>query len=149
MRQELDRRKCTIPQAWVNKKSHNVVKGEFIRAGQMNWAVLCSVRRVSSILVFGDSSASNPTELAREADIHKLQDVGKGELGYSREIAPAGRAFVLSHNRKGAGAIDHDGINDAFVEKASVVLLPVREVDTTDASGLIGQCYMGRTSLWH
>ena len=49
--QELQRRGCTIPQeAYSKTKPNNVIKGEFARAGQIDWAVLCSVRGVSTIL---------------------------------------------------------------------------------------------------
>src|SRR6266480_1397778 len=44
----LQRRGCTIPQN--TRKPQNVVAGQFARPGQTDWAVLCSVNRVSSIL---------------------------------------------------------------------------------------------------
>ena len=49
---ELERRGCTIPQEAFTKRRHNVVRAEFAQPGQTDWAVLCSVNRVSSILVF-------------------------------------------------------------------------------------------------
>jgi len=52
IRRELERRGCTIPQVWEDRKPHNVIKGEFTRKGQTDWAVLCSLNRVSSILIF-------------------------------------------------------------------------------------------------
>ena len=140
LRQELERRGCTIPQVWADTKPHNVIKGEFITTGQTDWAVLCSLKRVSSILVFRNASALNPFELAREPDLHKLQGVGNGEIGYSRAIAPANRAFILSHDHNGTAParIDHDGINDAFVGKASVVPVLSRwKMDGADGSRLV------------
>ena len=125
IRQELERRGCTIPQVWEDRKPHNVIRGEFTRNGQTDWAVLCSVNRVSSILIFRNGSEQNPSELAREADIEKLQGVGADVIRYSRAISSVGRHFILDHNRSYGGlkppAIDHQGINDAFVGKASVV----------------------------
>ena len=50
--QELQRRQCTIPQETFSKKRNNVIKGEFARPGQTDWGVLCSVKGVSTILVF-------------------------------------------------------------------------------------------------
>src|ERR1700694_2759659 len=69
IRRELERRGCTVPQVWEDRKPHNVIKGELIRKGQIDWAVLCSLNRVSSILIFRNASEQNPSELAREADI--------------------------------------------------------------------------------
>jgi len=43
---ELQRRSCTIPQTAFTKNPHNVIKGEFARPGQTDWAVLCSVKRL-------------------------------------------------------------------------------------------------------
>jgi len=125
MRRELERRGCTIPQAWADKKPQNVIKGEFTRKGQTDWAVLCSLNRVSTILIFRNASEQGPVELARESDTDKLQDVGGDAIGYSRAISPVGRQFILDHYRAYGGprppTIDHQGTNDGFVEKASVV----------------------------
>ena len=125
IRRELERRGCTIPQVWEDRKPHNVIKGEFIRKGQIDWTVICSLNRVSSILIFRNASEQNPSELAREADIEKLQGVGGDVIGYSRAISSVGRKFILDHYHAYGGpkppTIDHQGINDAFVGKASVV----------------------------
>jgi hypothetical protein len=114
-----------IPQAWAEKKPHNVIKGEFTRKGQTDWAVLCSLNGFSSILVFHNASEQDPSALAREADKDKVQDVGGGITGYSRAISAVGRKFILDHYRAYGGpkppVIDHQGIDDAFVEKGSVV----------------------------
>ena len=50
--QDLQRRGCTIPQEHFTKEPHNVIRGEFAKPGQTDWAVLCSINRVSSILVY-------------------------------------------------------------------------------------------------
>jgi hypothetical protein len=125
IRRELERRGCTIPQLWEDKKPHNVIKGEFIRRGQIDWAVLCSLNRISSILIFRNASEQNPSELAREADIEKLQGVGGDVIGYTRAISSVGKQFILDHHRSYGGPklppIEHQGINDAFVGKTSVV----------------------------
>src|SRR5438093_5178353 len=74
--QELQRRQCTIPQEtaseslapWYAKKPNNVIKGEFARPGQIDWAVLCSVKGISTILVFWNGSENNPAALLPAAD---------------------------------------------------------------------------------
>ena len=96
IRRELERRGCTIPQVWADKKPQNVIKGEFTRKGQTDWAVLCSLNRVSTILIFRNASEQHPSELARESDIDKLQGVGGDAIGYSRAISPVGQQFINS-----------------------------------------------------
>ena len=122
---ELQRRSCSIPQAFPEKR-HNVIRGQFAKPGQTDWAVLCSVNSVSTILVFWNASEKNPAEIARMADIDRLQsDVGD-KIVYSRAISPVGESFILQHYQAYGGPqpppLDHQGIDDAFVEKASVVL---------------------------
>jgi len=121
---ELQRRGCTIPQEAFTKKSHNVVRGEFARLGQADWAVLCSVNRVSSILVFFNGSEKNVHEIARTEDRNYLQGIATGKIGFSRGIRPVEKDFIMRHYRAYGGAtpppIDHQGIDDAFIEKASV-----------------------------
>jgi len=64
--------------------------------------------------------------LAAGADRCWLQGVGAGRIGFSRCITTAGPAAMRAYSREGGRArwpfaVDHDGIEDAFVEKASVV----------------------------
>lgn len=125
IRRELDRRGCTIPQVWGDSRTHNVIHGSFIQKAELDWAVLCSVNRNSSILLFRNASPTRVIELAREADFEKLQGEGGDQVGYSRAISPVGREFIMRHYQAYGGVkpppIDHQGIDDAFVEKASVV----------------------------
>lgn len=122
---ELNRRGCLIPQVPA-KQPHNVIKGEFAKPGQTDWAILCSVGGVSSILVFWNGSAANPERIAEMKDIDRLQDSGADGIAYSRVIAPVDRAYILQHYQRYGGTkpppMDHQGVNDAFVEKGSAVL---------------------------
>lgn len=122
---ELQRRGCTVPQTPSTNKPHNVVKGQFARRGQIDWAVLCSVNGTSRILVFWNGSGKNPAEVATMEDRIFMQDIGDGRIAYSRRISPAGNAFILRHYHAYGGPkpppIDHQGIDDAFLEKASVI----------------------------
>lgn len=116
---------CTIPQSFVDLQPHNVVQGELRRKGQVDWAVLCSRDDHSSILVFGNSSPTRITEISRQPDGIFVQGIGGGKLGYSRRIGIVGKQFITEHYRAYGGPepprIDHQGIDDAFLEKASVV----------------------------
>jgi hypothetical protein len=91
----------------------------------MDWAVLCSVNGASSILVFWNGSASNPAELAGSEDKNYLQGLGGDKIGFSRGISAVGKAFITQHYQAYGGPkpppINHQGINDAFLGKASVV----------------------------
>ena len=124
--QELQRRQCTIPQAYV-KKYKNVIKGEFARPGQIDWAVLCSVQGVSTILVFWNGSEKDPAALAPMQDNGYVQGLGgAGQWGYSRGIEPMGMADIVRyHDPDHLGdplpPIDHQGINDQYLDKAFLV----------------------------
>jgi len=50
---------------------------------------------------------------------------GGDKVGYSRAISSVGRGFIMRHYQSHGGVkpppIDHLGIEDAFVDKASIV----------------------------
>jgi hypothetical protein len=143
---ELQSRGCTIPQTPYTKRPENVIKGEFAKPGQTDWAVLCSVNQtswlfsfwsdqhyVSSILVFWNGSERNPAEIARREGRIFLQGITANEIGVSRIIGTAGKEFMMHHNESAYGApnappaykrldlrIDHQGIDGGFAEKGSV-----------------------------
>ena len=125
LRADLIRRGCLIPQVPPAKQPHNVIKGAFAKADQTDWAILCSIRGVSSILVYWNASAANPAQIAERKDFDRLQDSGADGITYGRVIAPADRTYILKHYEAYAGTkpppLDHQGIDDAFVEKGSLV----------------------------
>ena len=104
----------------------NIIKGEFVKPGQTDWAVLCSIGRVSSILVFWNGSEKNPAEIGKMKDMDRLQGWGGDKIVYSWAISPVGKEFILDRFKAFGGEmpppIDHQGINDAFVGKGSEVL---------------------------
>jgi hypothetical protein len=57
-------------------------------------------------------------------DRNFLQGISAGNIGFSRGISPAGRDFIMRHYKAYGGPVpprlDHQGIDDAFLEKASV-----------------------------
>ena len=125
----LELKHCTIPQLWYESKPHNVIRGMFARKGQYDWAVLCSRNRFSSILIFWNGSTRNPSRIAKSLDKGYLQTVGGGDnggIGFSRIISVVGREYILEHYKDYGGPkprpITHQGINDAYAEKASMVL---------------------------
>ncbi len=126
IRRNLQTRGCRIPQVWDWKTPHNVIRGMFDHDGQYDWAVLCSKNRLSSILIFWGGSTTYVSEIAKVADKAYLQVVdGDGKIGYSRAITAVGKEYILEHYRWYGGPkpppINHQGINDIFTGKASVV----------------------------
>jgi hypothetical protein len=122
---ELQRRNCTIPQEVFSKTPNNVVRGQFAKRRQVDWAVLCSVNGASRILVFWNGSANSPAELPAAEDKDYLQGLGGAKIGFSRGISAVGKDYITQHYQAHGGPkpppIDHQGIDDAFLEKASVV----------------------------
>jgi hypothetical protein len=122
----LQKRGCTIPQIFGLTKPHNVIRGQFAKSNQYDWAVLCSCKRVSTILVFWNGSTKSVAEIARENDEIYSQTMNDGsEVGYDRLIEVVDRDYILDHYRAYGGKkppqIRHQGINDIYVEKASEV----------------------------
>jgi hypothetical protein len=85
--------------------------------------VLCSVKGVSTILVFWNGSKKNPAAIGPMEDHIFLQDLGGNQLHYSRGISPVGTGYIMRHYQAYGGPtpppIDHQGIDDAFIGKGS------------------------------
>ena len=126
IQREIAKRGCRIPQAF-GPHGANVIRGHFAKQGQTDWAVLCSKDGVSTILIFWSGSPSRVDSLAPVRDQDYLQETEPGKIGYSRRIstiAPKGIRYVYGTFGEGASPpfpLDHDGIDDYFVEKASVI----------------------------
>lgn len=126
IRSALNARSCTVPQSFVEGRPHNVISGRFARARQRDWAVLCSRRDSSSVLIFwGHRDPGPPAELAWTSDAGFLQGIGAGRIEYSRVIALADPARIREYAASFGGPLpppmDHDGLEDAFAQKASTV----------------------------
>ena len=122
---DLKQRGCLIPQSGDTSKPNNVIRGEFARPGQIDWAVLCSVRGVSRILVYWKGESRAPASLTLRADRNYFETDFQGRQIFVRAIQPVGQDFILEHYRAYGGpkppTINHQGIDDAFLEKASIV----------------------------
>jgi hypothetical protein len=66
------------------------------------------------------------SQLAKGPDKTWLQTIGEGKIGYSRRITPVDGAGILGYEPAFGDprppTIDHQGIEDSFLEKASVIL---------------------------
>jgi hypothetical protein len=117
---ELQRRGCTIPQPYTDRRA-NVIRGEFAKPGQTDWAVLCSTKGFTNLFVFWNGSATKSVELAKNPD-----NLGRIDLF----IRSVDRKFIMDHYRAYGGPkpppIDHQGIESGG-ETASVVLYYYRD----------------------
>ena len=79
----------------------------------------------SAILVFPPGASQPSAELASADDKAFVQEVEPGKFGFSRAINATGRKRILEYYEQYGGnwppPLDHQGINDAFAEKASVI----------------------------
>ena len=125
---DLERRRCTIPQSAGPATPNNVIRGEFARPGQIDFAVLCSVNQVSSILVFWSGSAETPADLEPFPDSNFLwiEDGVQGSP-FGRSLRTVGANYILEHNREPTdldavpSLLDHQGIEDGAFDKGSSI----------------------------
>ncbi len=125
VREGLEARDCRIPQTYGEDEPHNVIEGQFTEPGQFDWAVLCSRNDTSRILVFRGGLADAVDELHPVSDRNYLQVIGNGRIGFSRFLAVADSAYIHKNFERYGGPtpppLDHEGIADVFLEKASQV----------------------------
>jgi hypothetical protein len=121
--QDVANRGCQIPQVKGVSARHNVIKGEFEKPGQRDWAVLCLQKNTSTILVYWNGSAKNPAQLAPLDET-----ITPSKNGYYRILQAVGEKFIRSHYDASAACLDplpktldHDGIDDGIFEKGSIV----------------------------
>ena len=102
-----------------------MIRGRFTSQQSTDIAVLCSKGGVSAILVYRDGATKDVATLAAMADKGFLQTGSAKAIEFSRAIGVATPAQMrIYHEAFGVGKmvrVDHDGINDAFVCKASTV----------------------------
>ena len=122
VRRDLDRRGCTIPQAFWKTAPHNVITGSFIAKGSRDWAVLCSVKGSSRVLVYRNGGATKVDSMERGRDA--LQTGANGVTEFARTISIATPKYIADHAKEYGGPkpppLDHDGIEDGG-ETASIV----------------------------
>jgi hypothetical protein len=74
--------------------------------------------------VHNPRSETRPAAIAALEDRNFIQGITPAKVGFSRGIAPVGKDFIMRHYDAYGGPkpppIDHQGIDDAFIEKASV-----------------------------
>jgi hypothetical protein len=130
IRADLASRACRVPQSYVGERPQNAISGQFQRPGQTDWAVLCFRDDRSTILVYWGADVAKVEELepVDNPGFHFERTPG-GEVraGFYRALSAVDEDYIVEHyDLYGEGPkpppIDHQGIDDTFVEKGSTVL---------------------------
>ena len=117
---QLDKRNCMVPQTYEARAPENVVHASLERKGSDDWAVLCSVNGATTLYVFFQSNQDMPMALRHQRDTEWLGSEVLGAYGSAWGIARRSPSQMRSAEGSTAGgSFDHDGIEDAFVEKSS------------------------------
>lgn len=119
---------CLVPQSFLSTKPHNVVQGHFANSKSQDWAILCSKKGKSSIYIVWEKEKACPSEIATTEDSNYVQHINeqgqKNILAFSRYLSAASKATILKHQKEYGGllpkSLDHQGIDDSFVEKGSL-----------------------------
>lgn len=133
IRRDLEVRRCLVPQLWDGGAPGNVVHGAFTAAKATEWAVLCSVRDTSQILIYrvgtghragAGRSARVVDSLLPAADVGWMQGIGGGRWGFSRLLRTIPFRKIRAWRRDVDGhaipqPIDHDAVEQHFAGKAA------------------------------
>ncbi|MBT9330984.1 hypothetical protein [Paracidobacterium acidisoli] len=119
VKQQLVLRHCMIPQTYEARAPENVIHGAFERKGSSDWAVLCSQNGTSALLVFFGDAVEKPMTLRAQPDNEWLGAEYAGAM-YGSAWGIAARSADTMHGRQ-VDAFDHDGIEDAHLERSSVI----------------------------
>jgi len=120
----LNRRGCMIPQTYEAHHPENVIHARLERPESSDWAVLCSVRGMVTLLVFFGSGPAQPFELASAPELERLQAHGSdGMLGFNWAIDP-GSPEKIHESQSGMerrpAVVDHDAVADSVVDHSTI-----------------------------
>jgi hypothetical protein len=119
--EQLQQRKCMVPQTYAARAPENVVHASLERQGSSDWAVLCSVNGGTTLYVFLQSQPGAPVALRHQRDTEWLGSEVLGAYGSAWGIARRGSLQIRQSRESGTKRIeaDHDGIEDSFIDKSS------------------------------
>jgi hypothetical protein len=119
--EQLEQRKCRVPQTYEAHAPENVVHASLERKGSSDWAVLCSVNGATTLYVFFQSQPGSPIVLRQQRDTEWLGSEVLGAYGSAWGISRRSPSQVRQGRESGSKRmeVDHDGIEDAFIEKSS------------------------------
>jgi hypothetical protein len=120
----LNQRGCTIPQTYEAHRPENVLHASLEKSGASDWAVLCSARGITSLLVFFDGAPQKPTVLASAPEKSRLQAQAAGKpFGFNWGIDPASPQSVheaqvsVGHR---SSLLDHDALADSVIDHRTI-----------------------------
>ena len=125
VREVLVTRRCLVPQPFMAKSPRNAILGSFTEKGVREWAVVCSIKDTSQILIVDAGNGAVKDSLGRSADTNWIQGMGERQWGFSRVLGVFHKELMQDWVQDDEGRpfprpIDHDAINEGFLEKASV-----------------------------
>src|SRR3569832_1023729 len=124
IKHELESRSCLIPQSYEAEQPENVISGQFGKNKDLDWAVLCSKDRESSILIFWDGSVKDVESIEKHSDKEFIELIG-GKPVYARVISTIDKAGISAYAERSAEdahtLFSHDGIKDVYSWRASIV----------------------------
>jgi hypothetical protein len=118
--QQLSTRHCLIPQTYEARSPENVIHGSFRAPGSDDWAVLCSQNGTTTLYVFFGVQSGPPASLRSQPDTEWLGTESVG-TPYGSAWGIALRPANAIPSARQSGPFDHDGIEDAHLEKSSQV----------------------------
>jgi hypothetical protein len=122
MADKLQQKNCMVPQTYEARRPENVIHGAFEKQGSEDWAVLCSINGATTLYVFFQSQPDEPMVLRRQRDAEWLGAEMVGAYGSAWGIAVLKPSQIRAAKPgSNMGVIDHDAIDDAFVERSSSI----------------------------
>jgi hypothetical protein len=124
IRTDLDRRGCRVPQTLDDTRPHNVISGDLLGRGAREWAVLCSINRISRVLVYEAGGMTAFDSLDTRLDRFYVQQVSGARVGFSRmitSVSPDRLRRIVAKQKGNALEPTRDGIEIAFIGKASFI----------------------------
>lgn len=116
VRADLELRGCRIPRFTKWDGPHNAIQGQFMQAGQQDWAVLCATDDKTVILLYpaGRANAVQPLR-AEDADPHRF-------IHTVTAFVLSKRALRDQQGEQPVQEFDHDAIEDGPVSKTGRVI---------------------------
>ena len=115
VRNDLEKLGCRIPNFLNWDARHNVIQGQFLKAGQRDWAVLCQIRDKSGILLYPGGAATDLPMLYPEP-------IDPARAIHSVSMFVLQKRAIRDHPEAIPEAFDHDGIEDGPIQKPGRVL---------------------------
>jgi hypothetical protein len=123
--EDLVARGCTIPQVpafmlapFAAQEPSNLIRGQFARNGEWDWAAICSRGGKSRAVVLWGGPPACPSDLREVEDAGQLESIGAGKFGYdffvvrvtSDQIRKDMRDWGEPNAEEKSRTILHDGI---------------------------------------